>query len=217
MPFVPLDQVATESRRPRTGFIPLSDVSTDEPASERRGFIPVDDVEQEQPSVLKTVLLENPGTAALEAGANLASQVVSLPAAGLAGLGTLAGNVLGLTDREPADVVQAVGGALTYQPRGKMGQGAAEIVAYPFQKLAEAGGYAGGKVLDATGSPLLATVVDTAIQAAPMAIAPGIKGARAVREKFRTATEEAKATPGEAAKATAAEPATEQRGFIPLE
>ncbi len=41
------------------------------------------EAEPEKPSVLKTVLLENPGTAILETGANLLSQGVALPLAGL--------------------------------------------------------------------------------------------------------------------------------------
>lgn len=66
---------------------------------------------------------------------------------------------MGLTDRTGADAVHSVSEALTYQPRGEMGKAATEIATYPFQKLAEAGQYVGGKTLEATGSPVAATAV----------------------------------------------------------
>lgn len=176
MPFVPLaaptteDDSQPEQATPRHGFVPLS-----------RGFVPLEQPD-EAPSMLRNVALNNPLTAAGEAALNLGSQAVALPVAGLAGLATAAGNALGLTDKTGADTVHAVGDALTYQPRGEFGQAAAGIVAYPFQKLAEAGQYVGGKVLDVTGSPLAATAADTAINALPMAIAPARRGFRALTE-----------------------------------
>jgi hypothetical protein len=153
MPFVSIDQVA--ARPARRGFVPLEEVGTDEDAKAQRGFVPLADIdaEPEKPSVLKTVLLENPGTAILETGANMLSQGVALPVAGLAGIGTAAAKAMGLTDQEPADVVHAVGGALTYQPRGEFGKAATAAVMYPFEKLAEVGQGAGDKVLDATPFP----------------------------------------------------------------
>lgn len=139
-----------------------------------------DDLIPERPSMLKTAALENPLTAAVETGANLASQVVALPVSGLAGLATEAGNALGMTEKKGADVVHQVGEALTYQPRGEMGKQATEIATYPFQKLAEAGQWAGGKTLDATGSPALATAVDTTIQGVlPMVAGPAVKAGKA--------------------------------------
>lgn len=130
-------------------------------------FVPLD---PEQPAainpgeVLRNVLVNNPLTAAGETVLNLGSQVVGLPVAGLAGVATAAGHALGLTDRTGADVVHAVGEKLTYVPRGELGQGGAGIVAAPFEALAEVGHKAGSATLDATGSPLAATVVDTAIR-----------------------------------------------------
>ncbi len=244
MPFVPLDQVSAEPKRSRSGFIPLSEIHAEEPPTQRRGFVPLADVdaEPEKPSVLKTVLLENPATAAIETGANLLSQGVALPLAGLAGIGTAAANAVGLTDKEPADVVHAVGNSLTYQPRGEFGKAATGIVMAPFEALAKVGTAAGDKVLDATGSPAAATAVDTAINALPMAIAPAAKGAKAAREKFSTrsttneqatkATSEAPvaaeagqrteaAAGGQAVRENARGAGTEEvaapRGFIPLE
>ncbi len=163
-------------------FQPLDD---EQPKAEGYRFTPLE-TENAKPSILKTVLLENPATAIGETAANLASQGVALPVAGIAGLATEAARAVGLTERTGADVVHAVGGALTYQPRGEFGKAATAAVMYPFEKLAEAGEGAGNRVLDVTGSPLAATAVDTAINSLPMVIAPGIKGAKAAREKFST-------------------------------
>lgn len=124
--------------------------------------------EESMLSILKTVALENPMTAAGETVLNLGSQAVGLPVAGIAGIGASVGNALGLTKRTGADVVHSVGEAMTYQPRGEMGKHAAEIAAYPFQKLAEAGQGAGDKVLDAIyrSTVLVSQVVATRISRA---------------------------------------------------
>ncbi|MRR51847.1 MAG: hypothetical protein EG825_13210, partial [Rhodocyclaceae bacterium] len=167
----------------KRGFIPLADVEGNQ---QRRGFVPLEQVEPEAPSILKTIALENPLTAAGEAALNLGSQAVALPVAGVSGLVAAAGKALGITERDPADVVHSVGGALTYQPRGEFGKGATAITAAPFEALAKVGTAAGDKTLDATDSPALATAVDTAINALPMALAPGLKKAKAVRENFST-------------------------------
>ncbi len=173
MAFYPLEQ----NQEPATGFVPLSDLPNEK---RRRGFVPIQ-AEPERDSIGKQIALNNPITAIAETGLNLASQAVALPGAGLAGIATEAGNALGLTERKGADVVHSVGEALTYQPRGEMGKAATELATYPFQKLAEAGQYLGGKTLNATGSPLAATVVDTAVNALPMAIDPAIRAARKAR------------------------------------
>ncbi len=184
------------------GFVPLGNASS--------GFVPAGDG---SPSLLKTIALNNPGTAAVETGANLLSQGIALPVAGMAGLATIAGNALGLTDRDPAEVVHKVGGALTYEPRGEMGKAATAAVMAPFEKLAEVGQGAGDTVLDATGSPLLATAADTAINALPMAIAPAMKGAKAIKAKSAGESRPTipEANPGEIAIDSPALP-----GFVPL-
>lgn len=179
MPFIPLEQ---SSDIQPGGFIPLPDSLKDRP---RRGFIPLQ-AEPERPSIAKQAALENPATAIAETGMNLASQVVALPVSGLAGLATEAGNALGLTEKKGADVVHQVGEAMTYQPRGELGKATTDVVTKPFQWLAEAGQAVGGKVLDTTGSPLLATAADTAINALPMVIDPAIRAAR--KGKSETAT-----------------------------
>lgn len=173
MPFIPLQNDIQPERAPDTqrGFIPLGGAAVEKISADTE----LEATDPGKSSVLRNVLLNNPLTALGETALNLGTMAVAIPAAGLAGLGAVAGNALGLTDRKPADVVHGVGGAMTYQPRGEMGQAATGIVTYPFEKLAEAGQYAGGKTLDATGSPALATVVDTAINALPMAIGPAVK------------------------------------------
>lgn len=176
MPFTPLEQ---PDESPRRGFTPLAE------SQPKRGFTPLQE-KDETPSILKTAALENPATAIAETGANLASQAVALPVAGIAGLATEAGNALGLTEKKGADVVHQVGEALTYQPRGEMGKAATEVATYPFQKLAEAGQWAGGKTLEATDSPALATAVDTTIQAVlPMVVGPiAKKGGSVIKERI---------------------------------
>jgi hypothetical protein len=202
MAFTPIDQI---EERQRLGFVPLEEIDGDTPS----GFVPVDAVAPEKPSVLKTVALNNPLTALIETGANLASQGVALPLAGLAGLATEAAHAAGLTDKRGADVVHAVGDALTYQPRGEMGQAASAAVMYPFEKLHEAATYVGEKTQDATGSPAAATAAHTMIEGVlPLAIGPAVKGAKAAREKFstRSTTNAEKATADSGSTATEASP-----------
>jgi hypothetical protein len=138
----------------------------------------LDPIEPETPSKLKQVALNNPATAIGETALNLGTMGVALPVAGLAGLATEAGRAMGLTKKTGAEVVHDVAGAMTYQPRGEMGQAATQALMYPFEKLAEAGQGAGEWVLEKTDSPLAATVVDTAINAAPMAVVPALKAGR---------------------------------------
>lgn len=171
MPFVPL---ATKPEAKPAGwhFVPVED---------KPRFVPLDQGDPESASAIKpgnvarNVLLNNPVTAIGETVLNLGSQSVALPVAGLAGLATEAGRALGLTDKRGADVVHDVAGAMTYEPRGELGKAATEAVMYPFQKLAEAGQAAGTATLEATGSPMAATAVDTTIQSLPMAVAPAWK------------------------------------------
>lgn len=151
-------------------------------------------VEGAKPSMLKTVALENPFAAVGETALNLGSQMVALPVAGLAGLATEAGRTLGMTEKTGADVVRAVGEKLTYVPRGEFGNAATAAVMIPFEKLAEVGEKAGTATLEATGSPALATAVDTAINAAPMAINPALKAGKAGVAQVRERIAKAKAS-----------------------
>ena len=106
-----------------------------------------------------------------EAAANLVSGAVAMPIAGIAGLVT--GNTANVGKVEKA---------LTYEPRTKEGKQIAEVVNYPFQKLAEVADTAGEKIRqiveEETGSKqagvYAATAINTAIQSAPMLL--GLKG-----------------------------------------
>ena len=118
MGFIALDQ--GEQAR---GFVPLAESPKE---TSRRGFTPLQEAD-DQPSILKQAALENPLTAIVETGGNLASQAVALPVAGIAGLAAEAGNALGLTEKNGADVVHQVGEAMTYQPRGEMGKAATAL------------------------------------------------------------------------------------------
>src|SRR5256885_10281897 len=80
----------------------------------------------------------------------------------------MAGRALGLTSRDPADVVRGVQGALTYQPRTQGGQAVSGVVSYLPQKLANVADTAGGAVTDYTGSAGLGALANTGIQALPM-------------------------------------------------
>lgn len=180
-------------------FTPLQ--TSDNRQEVKRGFIPIDD-EQDQPEnpAVKTVRAIANVYPIAETAANLASQAVALPAAGLAGIGTLATNALGFTDADPVNVVHSVGGALTYQPQTELGQHLTGAAMYPFEKLAEAGQYLGNKTLDATGSPVAATAVDVAVNSLPMAIVPA-----------------AKLSKGRKAPEVIDTPAEVRQGFTPLE
>lgn len=177
------------------GFTPLQSTAAQ---ATRSGFTPIEQIDaegirQEQPGgsfspALETVKDIGRVYPVLETAANLATQTVALPVAGIAGLGTLATNALGVTETEPADVVHSVAGAMTYQPVTKSGQHLTGAVMYPFEKLQQAGQHVGGKTLDATGSPMMATAVDTAVQSSPMLLGVKGKGRDAVRGEVRTET-----------------------------
>lgn len=81
-------------------------------------------------------------------------------AGGLAALGTIPANMLGLSGSSPADVLSSIQQRMTYLPRTVEGMGAL----YGLGKAAEAMhapvARAAGAVLEATGSPAAATAVD---------------------------------------------------------
>jgi len=132
----------------------------------------------------KTVQAVGQVVPALEVGAREVSGLLGTSVGGLAGLGTLAGNKLGLTDADPSQVIEDVSSFMTYQPQTELGQHLARTVDYPFEKLAEVSQAAGDKTLDVTGSPTLATGAQVATQLAPLLIAPaGKKVARTFETK----------------------------------
>lgn len=156
------------------GFTPLAS-STPAKRGFTPGFTPISDSQEDgQPSTFTPAVetIKDIGRVypVAETAGNLATQMVAMPVAGIAGLGAIATNAMGLTETEPADVVHKVAGALTYQPQTESGQHLDNVAMYPFAKLQEAGQYVGGKTLDATGSPALATAADTAVNVLPMAL-----------------------------------------------
>lgn len=157
----------------RTGFTPLEEEERPSVATRKAGFTPLepDATEpEEENGAYKTLKAIGSVYPIAETAANFASQVVALPASGLAGLGTLA---TGGSVDEASENIAKTAEALTYQPRTELGEHLTKAAMYPFEKLAEAGHWAGQKTLDATGSPIAATAVDTAINVAPMAIGAG--------------------------------------------
>lgn len=157
------------------GFTPLASSTPRLPQGFTPGFTPLSSgQDDEQPSALAPAIetVKDIGRVypVAETAGNLATQMIAMPVAGIAGLGAAATNAMGLTDTAPADVVHKVSSALTYQPHTESGSHLTGAATYPFQKLAEAGQYAGDKTLDATGSPALAALADTAVNALPMAL-----------------------------------------------
>ena len=102
-----------------------------------------------------------------EAGLSAVTGAIAAPVAGIAG--GVAAAIPGLREGIGRDVVEGVQGALTYQPRSEVGKKTLGVVAAPFELLAKGAEKAGTATLNATGSPLAATAVDTTINALPMA------------------------------------------------
>lgn len=111
---------------------------------------------------------------AVEPNLSLLSGMFAQPVAGLAGLATGAGNALGLTNQSPADMVEKVRGALTYEPRTQGGKDASSVIGYLPEKLGELADRTGGAVSDMTDSPAIGAIVNTMMNAAPAAL--GVKG-----------------------------------------
>ncbi len=104
---------------------------------------------------------------------------MSEPVAGLAGLGEGAWRALIHGDDfldTAANRIRNVQEGGTFQPRSEGGQRVLQTIATPFQILADASQGAGNTVLDATGSPLLATGTQAAIENFPSLL--GIRGTR---------------------------------------
>lgn len=116
------------------------------------------------------------GSAFMEPLAAIGTGMVATPIAGLAGLGAAATKGLGLTQADPADVIEQMRGAMTYQPRTQAGQVATGAVTYPFEKLAQFGDFLGQKGADATGSPAVGAGINTATQFLPSLLIPALKG-----------------------------------------
>jgi hypothetical protein len=134
----------------------------------------------DQPGVMRTV-----GSAALRAPVTLADTTVSVgrnvaaaPVAGLAGLITaplgFVPGMEGVGARNVERVQSAIGG----QPFTEGGQQMTDAVGYVPGKIEQATDWAGQKVANATGSPLVGATVKTAINAIPMLAGGGVARAR---------------------------------------
>lgn len=136
------------------------------------GFVnPFEAQPQQAPD--QTGLVRKLAVGAGETALNAASSMVAPVIGGAAGLGSLLRHGAGLAspgEETPADVSQRVSDALTYEPKTEYGQKGADVIAWPFRKLAQGADIAGQKVLDTTGSPLAAAAVNTAIQGLPFLI-----------------------------------------------
>lgn len=115
----------------------------------------------------------NAASAIAEPLANIGSSMIAGPVSGIAGLLTAGGNAIGATNANPADVVESVGSAMTYEPKTKYGEMGTKIATYPFRKLGEGANYAGEKTAEITGSPALGAAVNAGIQVAPSLLLGG--------------------------------------------
>jgi hypothetical protein len=87
--------------------------------------------------------------------------------------------------------VERVQGFIAGQPKTEGGEAVTGAIAYPFEKLAQGGDKAGDFVSRKTGSPLLGTIVNTAIQGAPALLLRGRgAGARTVPDRAVVAAQE---------------------------
>jgi phospholipid N-methyltransferase len=103
----------------------------------------------------------------VEAAANLASQIYGLPTVGLA-------QVAGLPFGKSQEFGEKAAKATIYEPRTEAGKQVTEAASYPFKLLDIAGEKAAEVTREKIGSPAAATVVGTAIKAAPLLL--GLKG-----------------------------------------
>lgn len=124
-----------------------------------------------------------PGEGLMQAVDKIGTSLIAQPIAGLAGLGDIPLHMAGIAKSSPADVVQNVQNAMTYQPTTAQGQQLTNLVAYLPNKVSSAADWAGGKINSAlapiVGIPAaaaLGTGLSTGIQALPMVL--GLKGGR---------------------------------------
>lgn len=160
-----------------------------------------------------------------ETALSLGSQMVSTPVAGLTGLVMSPASPFGAAVRGGAKllgkeipssgtIVENVQNALTYRPRSDAGAQSVENVSKPFTWYAGKADRAGEAVTEATGSPAAGAFVNTAIQAIPLALSRGTRGAvggaaRELGSAVRTAAGGADAAEAAAANSRAAAAASE--------
>jgi hypothetical protein len=120
-----------------------------------------------------------------DAAVTMARGSVGVPVGGALGLIKTGAELLkGGEDplRSGAETSQNVQQMITGQPFSEAGRDALGMISLPIEKLGELSRGAGNKVLDATGSPALATITQTALETAPMAL--GLKrGGKTINER----------------------------------
>jgi hypothetical protein len=132
--------------------------------------------------------------------AHLGAGLATGPASGYAGMATMLGNKLGLTDADPADVTRSVQ-SLAFEPRSVGGKALTNAVTYPFRKYGELAEGAGDLTRQGVqaigGSPEQAagagTAVNTGLQGIPMALGLRFGSRPAVTKAPRTPAPEVQA------------------------
>lgn len=145
--------------------------------------------------------LNKSGTAgAIDTALALGTGAVAAPIAGIAGILQGARNLISpaLPTMNEADkrlsagdVVDKVQNALQYEPRTPMGKAITSTIAYPFQKLAQAGDAAGAATANATNSPAVGAGVNTALQSVPLLIGRVPKIAERMPTKLQSVSDQA--------------------------
>lgn len=124
---------------------------------------------------------------ALETAANVTSGIGANIIGGWRGLYELAKGGPDALERSAAAVGEEQQNR-TYQPETEIGKNLTEAANLPGEMVGKAAGYMGGKALDVTGSPAVATAVETGLNAAPMLL--GLKkGANAAIERPAVASD----------------------------
>lgn len=168
-------------------------------------------LETEKPGTIENTwgVVKNFAKGAGDVALNLGAPMVTTPVAGVAGAATtLATAPFVGKDRavelgnKVIDNTASVGGLV--RPYSDVGQQAMSTISKPLEKLATGADWAGQKAVDATGSPLVGAIVNTATQALPAIILR--KGGPLSRVRVGAATEAAEsaaATAGVTTPATA--------------
>lgn len=145
------------------------------------------DVPQTQtPAKMNTSVAENVagiGETALTFGTGALSSTAGGIIGGIELLFRAARGEEGALDKA-VQTIQSISEAGTYMPRTNAGQDALEAASIPFEKLSELSQGAGNAVLDTTGSPLLASATQTAIESVPIG-PPALRGANRARSRGR--------------------------------
>ena len=117
---------------------------------------------------------------------NVTSMFAS-PAAGIAGLDTAAARAAGVTDANPASVIEGVQQAGTYQPRTPGGQALTKLGGLLPGLITKGADATGQAASDATNSPALGAAVNTGVQMLPALLMRG-RAPKVVENVSRRAT-----------------------------